>query len=162
MPEKTAIVLSGYFSPLHVGHLDMIEDAGARADLVIVIVNNDAQQRAKKGKVIIDEADRLHRLRIVEALRVVDHAFVAIDADRTVSASLEKVAREFGDLYSLTFGNGADRKDGSVVPETAVCERHGITMVFDMGGTEKRDSSSRINAELGLETETSAPPSATS
>jgi len=159
MSKKNAIILSGYFSPMHIGHLDMIEDAAARADFVIVVVNNNDQQMAKKGKVIIDEADRL---RIVEALRVVDHAFIAVDDDRTVSASLEKVAREFGDVYSLTFANGGDRKDGSVVPETDVCDRHGITMVFDMGGTEKRDSSSRINAELGLETETSAPPSATS
>lgn len=159
MPNKSAIIVSGYFSPLHVGHLDMIEDAAARSDFVIVVVNNNDQQMAKKGKIIIDEADRL---RIVDALRMVDHAFVAIDSDRTVSASLERIAREFGDVYSLTFANGADRKDGSVVPETAVCERHGIEMLFDMGGTEKRDSSSRINTELGLETETSAPPSATS
>lgn len=159
MQKRTANILSGYFSPLHVGHLDMIEDAAARADLVIVIVNNDAQQVRKKGKVIIGEADRL---RVVHALRLVDHAFIAVDDDRTVSASLEKVAHEFGDDYSLTFANGADRKDGSVVPETDVCDRHSIAMVFDMGGTEKRDSSSRINTELGLDSKLSAPPSATS
>ena len=105
---RTAIVLSGYFSPLHAGHLDMMEDAAERADLLIVIVNNNLQQELKKGKVIIDEADRL---RIVQALRMVDHAFIAVDDDRTVSASLAKVAREFGDDYSIVFANGGDRND---------------------------------------------------
>ena len=157
MARDVGIILSGYFSPLHTGHLDMIEDAAARGDELIVIVNNNLQQQIKKGKIIIDEADRL---RIVNALRLVDHAFIAVDEDRTVSASLEKAAAEFPDLH-LVFANGGDRSTGEVVPEAAICERHGIEMIFDMGGTEKADSSSRINVELGLEDAPSAPPSAT-
>ena len=157
MAQLTGIIVSGYFSPLHAGHLDMMEDAASRGDTLIVIVNNNAQQEMKKGKVIIDEADRL---RIVNAMRLVDYAFIAVDEDRTVSASLEKVARDFPD-HQLVFANGGDRTSGEVVPEAEVCDRYGIEMVFDMGGTEKADSSSRINVELGLEDEMSAPPSAT-
>ena len=148
--------MSGYFSPLHAGHLDMLEDAASRGDTLIVIVNNNRQQEAKKGRVIMDENDRL---RIVKALRIVDRAFVAIDDDRTVCRSLELVAREFRD-HRLIFANGGDRAP-EFVPEADVCEANGIEMVFDMGGTEKTDSSSRINMELGLEDEPSAPPSAT-
>lgn len=155
--KRVAVVVSGYFSPLHVGHLDLIEDAAARGDEVIVIVNNNAQQQMKKGKVILDEADRL---RIVLALRAVDHAFIAIDEDRTVSASLAKVAEEFPD-HRLIFANGGDRSSDAVVPETAVCREKNIEMVFDVGGTEKADSSSRINVELGVEEEPGAPPSPT-
>lgn len=151
------IIVSGYFNPLHAGHLDMMEDAASRGDTLIVIVNNNAQQLMKKGKVILDEADRL---RIVKALRIVDRAFIAVDDDRTVCRSLEMVAREFSD-HHLIFANGGDRNSGAVVPEAAVCEANGIEMVFDMGGTQKADSSSRINVELGLEDEPSAPPSAT-
>ena len=154
---RTAIVVSGYFSPIHVGHLDLIDDAASRGDDVIVIVNNNAQQEMKKGKVIIDEADRL---RIVRALRAVDHAFVAIDDDRTVRASLRKVASDFPD-HRIIFGNGGDRDSDVVVPEAEVCQELGIEMVFNMGGTEKADSSSRINVELGLEDAPSAPPSET-
>lgn len=156
MSARTGIIVSGYFSPLHTGHLDMIEDAAELGDEVIVIVNNNVQQIAKKGKVIIDERDRL---RIVLALRDVDHAFVAVDEDRTVSASLEKVARDFPDRR-LVFANGGDRKP-EFVPEAAVCEAHGIEMLFGVGGDNKADSSSRINVELGLEDEMSAPPSET-
>lgn len=152
----TAVIVSGYFSPLHVGHLDMIDAAAELGDEVIVIVNNNAQQVIKKGKVIIDEADRL---RIVEALRAVDHAMVAVDEDRTVCASLEAVAQKFSDR-TLIFANGGDRKP-EFVPEAAVCEQYGIELRFGVGGDNKADSSSRINVELGLEDEMSAPPSLT-
>lgn len=155
--RPVGIIVSGYFSPLHVGHLDMIDDAAGRGDEVIVIVNNNEQQRRKKGRVIMDEADRL---RIVQALRAVDHARIAVDDDRTVSATLARIAADYPD-HRLVFANGGDRTSGEVVPEAAVCAAHGIEMVFDMGGTEKADSSSRINVELGIEDEPSAPPSAT-
>ena len=156
MSQETAVIVSGYFSPIHVGHLDMIEDASTHGDIVIVIVNNNAQQIAKKGKLIIDENDRL---RIVEALSVVDQAFVAVDDDRTVNASLTKIANDFAD-YKLIFANGGDREPG-FVPEAAVCEQHNIEMLFGIGGDTKADSSSRINVELGLQDAPSAPPSKT-
>ena len=154
--NTTAAIVSGYFSPLHVGHLDMIEAAGDLADAVFVIVNNNAQQVMKKGKVIIDEQDRL---RIVQALKAVDHAIVAVDEDRTVSASLEHLAQAFPE-HQLIFANGGDRIP-DFVPEAAVCEQHGIEMAFGVGGDAKADSSSRINVELGLEDSQSAPPSET-
>ena len=154
--KQTAVIVSGYFSPIHTGHLDMIEGAAALGDEVFVIVNNNAQQVMKKGKVIIDEADRL---RVVNALRLVDHAIIAVDEDRTVSASLAKLANDFGD-HKLIFANGGDRKP-EFVPEAAICEENGIELRFGVGGDNKADSSSRINVELGLEDEMSAPPSET-
>ncbi len=144
--RPTLVIISGYFSPLHVGHLDLVEGGEAAGDELFVIVNNNAQQVLKKGRVVIDEADRL---RIVHALRAVDHAMVAVDDDATVCASIEHIAQRFPN-HRIVFGNGGDRKDGVVVPETAVCDRHGIEMVFDMGGNDKADSSSRLIDELGL------------
>ena len=81
-------IVSGYFNPLHVGHLDLMEAGRALADRLIVIVNNDDQQLAKKGRIIQDQASRL---RIVQALRVVDEALVAVDDDGTVCATLDLV-----------------------------------------------------------------------
>ena len=158
MEKPKAAIVSGFFSPLHVGHLDMIEGAAALADKLIVIVNNNEQQLAKKGKLIIDEQERL---RLVQALRAVDDALIAVDEDRTVSASLALVAEKYGDEFGLIFANGGDRAPG-FVPETAVCEEYGIDMVYGVGGTEKADSSTRINMALGIETEASALPSETS
>lgn len=44
------VIISGYFSPLHGGHLDLIEGAKALGDRLIVIVNNDKQQLIKRGR----------------------------------------------------------------------------------------------------------------
>ena len=151
LPEsvRRAAVVSGYFNPLHIGHLDMMEAARGVADALVVIVNNDAQQQLKKGKVICSESDRL---RIVEALRVSDAALVAVDTDGSVAASLEAIHAAYPGI-ELTFCNGGDRSpDADAVPtaEAAVCERLGIEMVYGVGGAAKADSSSRINEALGI------------
>jgi len=151
LPEsvRRAAVVSGYFNPLHVGHLDMMEAARRLADALVVIVNNDAQQVLKKGKIITSETDRL---RIVEALRVTDAALVAVDDDGSVAASLEVIHSAYPGV-ELTFCNGGDRSpDADPVPSTEarVCERLGIAMMWGVGGETKADSSSRINDELGI------------
>jgi glycerol-3-phosphate cytidylyltransferase/D-beta-D-heptose 7-phosphate kinase/D-beta-D-heptose 1-phosphate adenosyltransferase len=146
---RRAAIVSGYFNPLHVGHLDMMEAARARADALVVIVNNDDQQVMKKGKVITDEAVRL---RIVEALRVTDSALIAVDADGSVAASLEVIHAAYPGV-ELEFCNGGDRSpDGDPVPsaEAEVCERLGIAMAWCVGGETKADSSTRINEALGI------------
>lgn len=147
MSKPVLVIISGYFSPLHCGHLDMIEAGADAGDRLAVIVNNNAQQILKKGKLIIDEQDRL---RLVSALRAVDDAMVAIDDDGAVSSSIEKLAQKYPD-HHIVFGNGGDRDSDAVVPESDVCRQYGIEMVFDMGGAQKHDSSSRINKELGIE-----------
>ena len=141
------VIVSGYFSPLHCGHLDYIEAGAAMGDRLAVIVNNNDQQVLKKGRLILDAQDRL---RIVEALRVVDEAMVAIDDDGAVSASIESIAQRYPD-HRIIFGNGGDRASGADVPESDVCDRYGIEMLFDLGGNTKRDSSTRINQAMGVE-----------
>ena len=47
------IAISGYFDPLHVGHLEYIELAAELGDHLTVIVNNDFQCELKKGKSFI-------------------------------------------------------------------------------------------------------------
>ncbi|HEX4093812.1 MAG TPA: adenylyltransferase/cytidyltransferase family protein [Trebonia sp.] len=145
-PTEVSIV-SGYFNPLHVGHLDMMEAARSLTGYLVVIVNNDAQQVLKKGK-IIQPLD--HRLRIVRALRVADDAIGAVDEDATVRATLPLV-RERYPAATLIFANGGDRSQRSAVAESDVCESLGIELRFAVGGETKADSSSRINASQGFE-----------
>jgi glycerol-3-phosphate cytidylyltransferase/D-beta-D-heptose 7-phosphate kinase/D-beta-D-heptose 1-phosphate adenosyltransferase len=146
---RRVAIVSGYFNPLHIGHLDLMEAARARADALVVIVNNDAQQLRKKGKVISPEADRL---RIVAGMRVTDAALVAVDEDGSVAASLEVIHAAYPGL-ELEFCNGGDRSpDGDPVPtaEGEVCERLGIALAWGVGGQTKADSSTRINEALGI------------
>ncbi len=141
---KIAIV-SGFFNPLHGGHLDMIEAAQKMSDKLIVIVNNDVQQVMKKDKVILPEENRA---RLIRALRAVDEVDIAIDQDPTVVKSLEVIARRYPE-ETLFFMNGGDRDSEKEVPETDICHQYGIEMLFGVGGTEKADSSTRINQALG-------------
>ena len=147
-PPPRAAIVSGYFNPLHIGHLQMMEAAREiGGGHLVVIVNSDAQQELKKGRVIFTEDVRL---RIVRALRVVDDAFVAVDTDGSVTESLRTVRAAYPDT-DLVFCNGGDRRDPAAMPttESAVCAELGIEMAFGVGGEDKADSSSRVLHELG-------------
>lgn len=141
------IIVSGYFNPLHGGHLDMIEAAAKMGDKLIVVVNNDKQQILKKGKIILDEQNRL---RLMRALKGVDEVILSIDTeDMFQRLTLEMIAKKYPN-EELVFANGGDRNSTAAVPETEVCERYGIEMRFD-AGEGKPDSSTRINQALGHE-----------
>jgi glycerol-3-phosphate cytidylyltransferase/D-beta-D-heptose 7-phosphate kinase/D-beta-D-heptose 1-phosphate adenosyltransferase len=144
-PERVAVV-SGYFNPIHIGHLRMIKAASELAPHLVVIVNNDRQQLLKKGRILMTEDDRLA---IVAELRSVDEAFVAVDDDATVVASLREV-RQRHPHAALLFCNGGDRSSAGDVPsaETHLTDEIGLEMVYGVGGEDKADSSSRINEEL--------------
>jgi glycerol-3-phosphate cytidylyltransferase/D-beta-D-heptose 7-phosphate kinase/D-beta-D-heptose 1-phosphate adenosyltransferase len=145
------IILSGFFNPLHGGHLDMIEAAAKMGDRLVVIVNNDAQQLLKKGKIILDQDNRT---RLIRALRDVDEVVLSIDNDPPVINTLEFLAKQYHG-EELVFANGGDRDSVKAIPETEVCEKYGIELKFGVGtdirGLVKPDSSTRINQELGLQ-----------
>jgi len=141
---KTVIV-SGFFNPLHGGHLDMIEAAAQLGDRLVVIVNNDIQQVMKKDKIILSEQNRA---RLLSALRDVDEVMVALDDDPTVIKTLQYIAEKYP-ADTLVFANGGDRDSEKAVPETDVCHEYNIEMLFGVGGAEKADSSTRINQALG-------------
>jgi D-beta-D-heptose 7-phosphate kinase/D-beta-D-heptose 1-phosphate adenosyltransferase len=82
------VAVSGYFDPIHVGHLEYLKLAKEFGDKLVVIVNNNHQCILKKGKPFMDEADRVE---IVKALGIVDEVFLSIDQDKSVCASLERV-----------------------------------------------------------------------
>ncbi len=140
------VIVSGYFNPLHGGHVDMIESAAQLGDKLIVIVNNDAQQLLKKGKVILDEQNRY---RLVDALSVVDEVVLSVDNEPPVIETLRHIAERYP-KDELIFANGGDRDSDKVTPETPVCHELGIEMVYGVGG-DKVDSSTRINQALGLQ-----------
>ena len=144
-PARIAVV-SGYFNPLHVGHLRMMVEARGLGDRLIVIVNNDEQQVAKMGRIIVPLADRME---IVAALAVVDEVIPSVDEDTSVSATLGLVRERYPNA-ELVFANGGDRSHPETVTELPTCERLGIEIVLGVGGAEKADASSRINRALGL------------
>ncbi len=146
------VIVSGYFNPLHGGHLDLIESARALGEYLIVVINNDKAQLLKKGKIILDEENRM---RLMAALRVVDEVMLSVDEDLGQANTLYKIREMYPD-DELIFANGGDRdpsKHGLPETETQACVDSNITAVFGIGSheVEKRDSSSRINKEHGTE-----------
>ena len=135
--RHVAVVVSGYFDPIHVGHLEMMKLAKQLGDELIVIVNNDKQAKLKKKKSFMSEDDRL---KIVKAIRYVDGAFISVDEDKTVCGSLEKVRRNYKD-YNIIFANGGDRHSGEI-PESKDCKKCDIQMIDGLG--DKIRSSSKI------------------
>lgn len=146
------VIVSGYFNPLHGGHLDMIEAARELGEHLIVVVNNDKQQVMKKGKVILDEQNRM---RLMGALRDVDETVLSMDEDAGQATTLRKIREMYPD-DELIFANGGDRdpnKHALPENETLACEECRIQTIFGVGSHEfeKRDSSTRINQASGHE-----------
>ena len=129
--NKIRVAVSGYFDPIHVGHLEYLKMAKELGDSLVVIINNNHQCKLKKGKPFMDQNDRLE---IGKALRFVDEVFLSIDKDRTVCKSLEAVRPNI-------FANGGDRAK-SEVPETPICKKYNIKMVDGLG--DKIRSSSNL------------------
>ena len=125
------VAVSGYFDPIHVGHLEYLKLAKQLGDKLVVIVNNDKQTILKKGKSFMNEKDRME---IVSALQCVDEVFLSIDDDKSVCKSLEF-------LKPSIFANGGDRSL-SEIPETAIIDKYSIKMVDGLGN--KIRSSSKI------------------
>ena len=128
--NKIRVAVSGYFDPIHVGHLEYLRMAKELGDSLVVIVNNNYQCKLKKGKHFMDENDRVE---IVKALRFVDEVFLSVDKDRTVCKSLKEVKPDI-------FANGGDRAT-SEVPETPVCKKFNIKMVDGLGDKIRSSSS---------------------
>lgn len=122
MKKYKTVAISGYFDPIHPGHLEYISMAKSLGERLIVIVNNDHQCVLKKGKPFMCEDDRLT---IVRALRDVDQVYLSIDTDKSVCKSLD-------DLRPDVFANGGDRKDHEV-PESKICKKHNIQMIDGLG-----------------------------
>ncbi|MGY4884180.1 MAG: adenylyltransferase/cytidyltransferase family protein [Nanobdellota archaeon] len=132
------IAVSGYFDPLHVGHIELFKLAKSLGDKLVVIINNNDQTERKKGKYFMHHDERA---KIIQELGCVDEVFVSIDKDRTVCESLRAVKPH-------VFANGGDRKkngftvDNTDIPEAAICKELGIEMVDGLG--DKIQSSSDL------------------
>ncbi len=128
------VAISGYFDPLHIGHIELIKLAKKLGDKLVVIVNNNSQAVLKKGKPFMKQEERM---KIVQEIKDVDEVFLSIDQDKSVCKSLRAVNPDI-------FANGGDRHQGEV-PETKICRELDIEMVDGLG--KKIQSSSDLVKE---------------
>lgn len=123
-------VVSGYFNPLHYGHIEYINAAKKNCSRLIAIINSDAQVALKGSKAFMDEA---HRKGIVENLRSVDECLISIDSDKNQCETLKKIRKD-NPNSTISFFNSGDRKAGNLVSsETKACEENNIfEIVIDL------------------------------
>ena len=132
MEEKSIIVAaSGYFDPLHAGHIEYLRKAKQLGTRLIVIVNNSRQTILKKGYEFMPLSERIE---IMKALSFVDEVFASIDEDKSVCKSLEKIKPD-------VFAKGGDRFAGEI-PEAEICKKLNIKIVDGLGA--KIQSSSAL------------------
>jgi D-beta-D-heptose 7-phosphate kinase/D-beta-D-heptose 1-phosphate adenosyltransferase len=134
--KKKAIIVSGYFNPLHKGHLEYFNNAKVLCDELFVIVNSDYQRKLKGSKPFQDEEERLL---IVSNIKAVDKAVLSIDKDRTVCESIRMLFERYGEGYDLAFANGGDQNN-ETIPEIPVCKELGVELIDGLG--DKIQSSS--------------------
>ena len=133
---KKAIIVSGYFNPIHKGHIEYFNNAKEKGDKLIVIVNSD-HQRGLKGSAEFQAEDE--RVFIVSNIKSVDEVFLSIDKDRTVCETIRFIHKNLANDYQLAFANGGDQNNNSI-PEVPVCESLQIELLDGLG--EKIQSSS--------------------
>lgn len=134
--KKKAIIVSGYFNPIHKGHIEYFNNAKALADELFVIVNSDLQRGLKGSKEFQKEDERLF---IVQNIKAVDKAILSVDKDRTVSESICTIFEMYGNEYELGFANGGDQ-DNHSIPEAPICKELKIQLIDGLG--DKIQSSS--------------------
>ena len=134
--KKNLVIVSGYFNPLHKGHIEYFHLAKQNGERLIVIVNNDYQRILKGSKEFMNEEER--KL-IIKELKIVDDVIISIDQDKSVKKSIELVHSKFSKEYNLIFANGGDQSI-KAIPEKEICEKLNIQLIDRMG--EKIQSSS--------------------
>lgn len=134
---KTLVIASGYFNPVHKGHIEYLIKSKELGDKLFVIVNNDNQRHLKGSKEFMNQAERKY---VVENLKPVDGVVISFDENRLVDKTLERIYNlHKDDFEKFIFTNGGDQT-AETIGEREVCERLGIEMVFGLG--EKIQSSS--------------------
>lgn len=151
--NETIVVISGYFNPLHCGHLDYIQAASKLGDKLIVIVNNDDQVRLKGSVDFMPASDRV---RIIQSIKGVDEAILSIDTDKSVVDTLDMLY----DMYmndsilspqttNIVFANGGDRV-GENTPEEEFCSGKKIHTVYNVGGKKTKSSSTLLESAANV------------
>ena len=122
--KPKAIIVSGYFNPIHKGHIEFFHNAKSKGNKLFVIVNNDFQRALNGSKEFHDEKERCF---IVDNLRLVDQCFLSIDEDRTLCKTIKSIYDKYRDYYSFSFANGGDRNN-LLIPEQSLCENLNIEL----------------------------------
>jgi len=133
----TIVIASGYFDPIHKGHIEYLERSKKLGDRLVVIVNNDKQTMAKKDFVFMKCNERMQ---IIRKLAFVDDVIKSIDDDRSVCKTILAITKTYKGCKFI-FAKGGDRILSNI-PEVDVCKKNKVSIVDGLG--KKIQSSSKL------------------
>jgi len=120
-------IVSGFFNPIHKGHLAYINSSKELCDYLVCIVNNDRQVEVKGSKLFMDEE---HRMIILQNIKAVDEAVLAVDFEYRSAETLLNIRKNYKQ-NKLTFFNSGDVTLESWDPvELALCKEHNINITL--------------------------------
>jgi cytidyltransferase-like protein len=123
------VIVSGYFNPLHKGHVEYFNKSKELGDNLYVIVNNDKQRELKGSREFQNEDERVF---IIKNLKMVDRVFLSIDTDRTICQTIGMIHSLEDSTNELMFANGGDQVNDTI-PERQLCDWLGIKLIDGMG-----------------------------
>jgi cytidyltransferase-like protein len=131
--KKVVVATGGGFDPLHEGHIRLLKEAKKLGDVLVIMLNSDAQLIKKKGSTFyLTEHERKE---IVESIKYVDRVIIDPGKDITCEDALRMVKPDI-------LAKGGDRSAGAMPEiELKTCQKLGIKIVYNVGG-EKIQSSS--------------------
>lgn len=144
--QKTIVITSGYFNPIHPGHIECFYLARELGNELWVIVNNDEQAKLKRG--VDSFQDQEFRMKVVKAIKPVDKVILSIDnyqlenGEIPVCETLRRCAKQIMQKdpdTKIIFAKGGDRFAENI-PELEVCREFRIRLVSGLG--EKTHNSS--------------------
>ena len=133
--KKIVVAVSGGMDPIHMGHLQLFEEARKLGDELVVILNNDNWLKKKKGYIFMSQEERK---KIIESIKWVDKVVITSHKLDTRDMS---VCQELANLQPDIFANGGDRTRNNI-PEVAICDKINCKMIFNIGKDGKVQSSS--------------------
>jgi len=136
---KKIVITSGYWNPIHIGHINLIREAKNLGDFLVVVVNNDEQVKIKGSVPFMPEQERIE---IIKALRYADDVVLSIDKDGSVIKTLKMIAKKYPKV-KLFFAKGGDRNSDNI-PEKDVCQEFNIKVINGVGGGKIQSSSKLI------------------
>ena len=132
-------IVSGYFNPLHFGHIEYINGAKDQCKELVVVVNNDIQVKLKGSKKFMTD---IHRANIMHSIKGVDFALISRDMDKTQCETIGYI-RSLWPQSTMAFFNSGDRTVETVDElEKITCKQ--LNIHFVLLNQEKKYSSSEL------------------
>jgi len=131
--RSRVVLVSGFFDPLHRGHVAYLREAKKLGERLVVAIHRDECCIRKKGYCFMPLEDRTA---VLSAVRYVDKIVVCEPScDLTTCDLLLKVRPD-------VFAKGGDRiPENMPESELKLCKKLGIRVVYGVGGAKVQSSS---------------------